>query len=217
MPTLPGSVSVRQAAGKKRGLGPVLLIGLGGVALIAVIAVVLGMTGDDAAVVDTVRDQVPALKGQEYDGWESFDDADGGFTVMLPGEVIDGFQPYPPADDGRMDRIHTDIGAETTLSVSYSQVPLDESTPKQEQLRTFAGSWADALGGTLSKDVQETTFRGQPALVVTVKGLKRNGELATAKALLVLKGTMLYIVQSESVYADHPSFDRLVKSMTFTS
>lgn len=217
MPTLPGSVSVRPAQSKKRGLGPVMLIGLGGVLLIGVIALLLGITGDDTAVVDTVRDQVPGLKGPDYDGWEPFDDADGGFTVMLPGEVIDGFQPYPPADDGRMDRIHTDVGAETTLSVSYSEVAVNDTTSKHEQLRAFAQSWAASLGGTLSKDLKETTFRGQPALIATVKGLKQSGEAATAKALLVLKDRMLYVVQSQSAYPDHPSFDRLANSVTFTA
>ncbi|MEJ5254854.1 MAG: zinc ribbon domain-containing protein [Acidimicrobiales bacterium] len=215
--SIPASVSARPAPAKKRGLGTLALIGLGGVLLIGVLAVLLGVTGDDTAVVDAVRDQVPGLKGPEYDGWKPYDDADGGFTAMFPGDVLDGFQPYPPADDGRMDRIHTDVGAETTLSVSYSEVPVSDATPKQEQLRTFAQSWAEALGGTLSKDVTEKTFRGQPALLVTVKGLKQGGQPATARALLVLRGKMLYVIQSQSAYQDHPSFDRLVNSITFTT
>ena len=54
-------------------------------------------------------------------------------------------------------------------------------------------------------------------LDVSVRDLTFQGESATARALLVMKGDMLYVIQSLSVYGDHPQFVRLVNGFQFTA
>ena len=204
----------RTASTRKKGLGSVYLIAAGGVVAIGLLAVLLGLTGD-GGFIDNLREQIPGLAAARDDGWQTVDDGDGGFTVELPGEPTERFFPFPPAAAGRMDQWVATLGQETELTVSYGELSRTPDRSDQAALEDYADAWAAVLTGTVD-DRDETAFAGRPALLVTVDRLKYEGEAATAKALLVLRDDRLYVVQSLSVYPDHPQFSRVANSLTFT-
>ncbi len=214
--TLPGSVAVRVAPAKKKGLSGIFLIAILGVLAIGALAIFFGFGGSNE-IVEKARTEVPALRAGDADGWQTVDDGDGGFTVELPGEPEKGFVPFGPADDGRAEQWVAVIGEETQLTVAYTGVPVPADTRAEDWLAELASDWAVAAGGTLDDVEEEISFRGYPGLIVTIDDLTLNGESATAKAMLVLKGETLYVVQSLSVYKDHPQFGRVANSLTFTS
>jgi hypothetical protein len=213
--TLPGSVGVRTAPPKKKGLSGLFLLAIVGVLLIAALAIFFGFGGSDE-LVDRARTEVPALQGGS-DGWQTVDDGDGAFTVELPGEAEKGFVPFGPADDGRAEQWVAVVGDETELTVAYTGVAVSDELRAEESLAELASDWAITLGGTLDDVEEEVSFKGYPGLIVTIDDLSYNDESATARALLVLRGETLYIAQSLSIYKDHPQFNRMANSLTFTS
>jgi hypothetical protein len=215
-PTLPGSVAVRTAPPKKKGLSGLFLLAIVGVLLIAALAIFFGFGGSDE-LVDRARTEVPALRAGSSDGWQTVDDGDGGFTVELPGEPEKGFVPFGPADDGRAEQWVAVVGTETELTVAYTGVPVSDDLRAEEALAELASDWAITLGGSLDDVEEEVSFKGYPGLIVTIEDLSYDGQSATARALLVLRGETVYIAQSLSIYKDHPQFSRMANSLTFTS
>lgn len=206
--------AARAAPGRKKGLGSLFLIAAAGVTVLVGLAVLLGLTGD-RGFVDNLRDEIPGLAPTGRDGWQTLDDGDGGFTAELPGEPTERFVPYPPAAEGRMDQWVSTLGQETELTIAYAEVTRPPGTSDKAALVTYGDAWAAQLGGDVD-DREETSFAGLPALLLTIDRLEYEDEIATARALLVLNGERLYVVQSLSVYPDHPQFARVANSLTFT-
>lgn len=206
--------TARTAVGRRKGIGPLFLIAAAGVIGLLGLAVLLGLT-DDRAFLDDLRDRIPGLAPAGEDGWQAVDDGDGGFTAELPGEPTERFAPFPPAVGGRMDQWVATLGKETELTISYAEVTRPAGTSDKAALVELGDAWATRLGGDVDER-SETSFAGLPALVLTVDRLEYQGEIATARALLVLNGDTLYVVQSLSVYPDHPQFGRVANSLTFT-
>lgn len=202
------------ATGRRKGLGSLFLIGAIGVVAIGLLAVLFGLTGD-GGFLDNIRERIPGLAATSDDGWQTIDDADGGFTAELPGEPTERFVPYPPATAGRMDQWVATLGRETELTITYGQVSRTPGQSDKAALEAYADAWAAQLGGDIDER-DETTFAGRPALIVTIDRLRYEGETATARTLLVLRDDTLHLVQSLSVYPDHPQFSRVANSLTFT-
>jgi hypothetical protein len=204
----------RQAIDKKGGLGSLALIGIIGVLAIGILAIVLGFTGSNSFI-DNIRDKIPGLQVDEKDGWTSLDDPSGGFIAQMPEGREKEFVAFAPAANGRLDQWSSVIGNETDLTISYGKVTKADGQSANAALASFADTWATTLGGKI-EDTKETGFQGYPAIDVGVRDLTYEGQAATAKAMMILRGDTLYVIQSESIYNDHPQYGRLLGGFQFT-
>jgi hypothetical protein len=204
----------RQADVKHGGLLKLLVIGLGLVLVIGVLAVVLGLTGSND-VIDDARRQIPALSNTGEDGWVTLDDPSGGFVAQMPEGYEKRFIDFAPATSGRLDQWSSLIGTETDLTVTYGKVNTPEDVSAKTTLEGLADTWAATMGGKVEATA-ESGYAGYPAIDLVVRGLTFDDQTATAHALLILRGDTLYVLQSESVYPDHPQYMRLVSGFQFT-
>jgi hypothetical protein len=216
---VPVSSGTRQVSTKKKGIADVGVLAVGGVVLLALLFVILGFTGSNSFI-ENIRDKIPGAGGN--DGWQDIDDGDGGFTARLPEDNERRTTPFPLAANGRLEQWVAPISAETELSVSYVRLP---TPPESNEWRSFledaAITWGDTLGGWATQ-IRESSFRGYPMMSTTIDGLRMEDsdgtvQVGSAKAYLVLRGDTLFIIQSKSVYADHPNFASLVDSVKFTT
>jgi hypothetical protein len=206
----------RQTAERSASLGTVVIVALIGVLAIGVLALVLGFTGSNDFV-DNIRDNVPGLEVSSSDGWSELDDPSGGFIAEMPEDREKKFVQFAPAANGRLDQWSSVIGSETDLTISYGKVSPPAGQSAKAALVDYADMWATTtLGGKVDKTA-ETTFRGYDAIELDVRNLTYDNQTATARALLFLKGETLYVIQSLSVYPDHPQYGRLVNSFQFTA
>jgi hypothetical protein len=204
----------RQVAERKSGLGSVLVIAIVGVLAIGVLALVLGFTGSNNFI-DNIRDKIPGLRVDDKDGWEALDDPSGGFVAQMPEDREKNFVAFPAAANGRLDQWSSVIGHETDLTISYGNVSRPEGQSAKAALATYADAWAAGMGGRV-QNLEETGFAGYNAVVVNTDRLTYDNQTATARGLMVLKGDTLYVIQSESIYPDHPQYERLVHGFQFT-
>jgi hypothetical protein len=204
----------RQSAESKGGLGSLMLVAIIGVLAIAVLAVVLGFTGSNSFI-DNIRDKVPGLHTETSDGWTSLDDPSGGFVAQMPEGREKKFVAFAPAANGRLDQWSATIGDETDLTISYGKVTKADGQSANAALASFAETWAATLGGKI-ESTNETGFQGNPALDVGIRDLTYGNQKATAKAMMVLRGDTIYVIQSQSVYNDHPQYIRLLNGFQFT-
>ena len=123
-------------------------------------------------------------------------------------------EPFPWSSTGTLDEWVSTLGPETdpdtTLSVQWMTVATPEGEKVDAALTSLAVSWADSLGGRLTH-IDNTSFQGYPALLVEMDKLENaKGDPITIRAVLIRRREQLFILESKSVYADHPQFDRLV-------
>jgi hypothetical protein len=154
-----------------------------------------------------------------------------GFSVELPGDRTKSNTPFTPAEGQKMQTWSTTISDDILLEVVFAPV-IDPATgapadPKNElALDNLADEWLKTKG--LSRDVDatgssevkvtETTFRGHPALLVSTPSAdaELNGEDAYLRTMLVLRGDVLFVIQSTSIYESAEQFDRMRDSLTFS-
>jgi hypothetical protein len=205
----------RQTAQRSGGLGSLVLIAVIGVLAIAVLALVMGFTGSNDFI-DNIRDKIPGLEAEGDDGWTALDDPSGGFIVDMPEDREKKFVSFAPAANGRLDQWSSVIGSETDLTVSYGKVTLQDGQSATAALVGLADTWAATLGAQVEETV-ETGFRGYPAVEMSLRDLTFAGETATARAMMVLRGDTVYVIQSLSIYPDQPQYGRLLGSFQFTA
>jgi len=204
----PGSSQLRQGS-----LKVPLLLAILAVAAIVLAGVLLGiLPGGD--VITDIRNKVPAIAAQSPDGWEEFTEPAADFKASLPTNRTEQASPFPVPLEGTASAWVSTLGPEddpdTTLAISWAEIPVDATQSPEATLSSQAIAWAAELGGEVS-DSNQTSFQGQPALLAQIEGLRNgSGDLVTVRALLVQRGDVLYAIQSRSIYADHPQFDRLV-------
>jgi hypothetical protein len=205
----------RQSAERSASLGTVFLVAILGVLAIGVLALVMGFTGSNDFI-DNLREKIPGLEPNATDGWSELDDPSGGFIAQMPEDREKKFIAFAAATSGRLDQWSSVIGSETDLTISYGKVARPDGQSVKAALVDYAGLWAATLGGKVD-DTEETGFRGYNAIEVNVRNLTYADQTATARALLTLKGDTLYVIQSLSVYPDHPQYPRLVNGFQFTA
>ena len=208
-----GGKSARVATTTKKGTFRIIVIGSLGVVAIVVLAVVFGFRGDDD-IVDDVRQQLPGLDSTEEVGWRDLTDEAGGYVVELPDLRSQQFAPFPASTTGRAEQWVAPIGDETQLSSSWAPVTVPTDRDDTLVVADLADAWATELGGDVD-DRQEISYAGSPAQTITVDGLRYDDQPASARALVVLRGERVYVVQSLSIYPDHPQFTRVAKSLRF--
>jgi hypothetical protein len=222
MPVSAGTMT-RTVQTKKKGVGGFVLIGIIGVLAIAVLAVLLGFTKGDLSA-GSLRDRIPFLKTTD-DGWVKVDDAEGGFTVEMPSNRQAGTTPFPPAENGRLTGWTATIGSDTSLAVYYAPlVPVDGETGKGTVNRMVDEAIAQttAVSAQHNHDTQlikrtDTSFQGYPAVVYDLSGVDINGDFGYQKAIIFVKGDTIYTLASNSIYQDHPQWDRFTGSFQFTA
>jgi hypothetical protein len=193
-----GSAEIRSGS-----LKGVLALAVLGVLAIVLAGVLLGVIpGGD--VITEARNKVPFLATQSSDGWEEFTEPSARFAATMPVDRAQVQEAFSASTTGMADEWVSTLGPDddpdTTLSIQWAPVaPVPEDT-EEAVLTSTAIAWADA-----------TSFQGQPALLVQVEGLRNaDGDKVTVRALFVLQREQLFLIESRSVYADHPQFDRLV-------
>ena len=216
------AVKAVPATKQKSGLRGLALVGVITVLVIAMLAIVLGFTTGELSL-GRLRNRVPFLKTQS-DGWVKVEDAEGGFTVDMPSSRQTNSIPFASAQNERLTGWSAAIDTDTTLFVDYGKVtPQSGETAKgtlnrlvdEDLFRTTSSS---ARGATSSAGKRtETDFRGYPAIVYELKGIDVNGQYGYEKAVMFLKGDVVYWLASQSIYKDHPQFDRLTSSFQFTA
>ena len=202
---------------EKKGVSSMMGIGLAVVAVLALLAVVLGFTTGGLSygrIRNKVGEWVPALASND-DGWKKVTDTEGGFTIEMPGEATAISVVYPPVENGRMVGWSAHIGTDTQLSVQYGKVIAVPGENSQATLNRLGDAWV-AGGGTVDKRT-DTTFQGYPALDYKISKVTLFGKSASQRTILFLKGDTVYVLQSQSIYPDNPSFPRFANSMHFTT
>ncbi|MCD9625060.1 zinc ribbon domain-containing protein [Rhabdothermincola salaria] len=199
---------------------------LSGLVLIAVFAVVgLGVLALAFGVVEgpqwlsDARNKLPLVGQSPSDGWTSFEEPSGSWEGELPVDRTEESLAFPTADTGSARQWISRLGGtsttpDTELSILWTTVPAPEDEQIEQSLASAGEAWAQQVGGPTSSN-EEASFQGLPARRVTITDLRQGDERATAEALLIRRGEQLVILQSRSIYPDHPQFSRLVNGFTF--
>lgn len=223
MPNSSTATMTRPIGTKKKGIGSFVLIGVIAVLVIAVLAVLLGFTSGDMSA-GRLRDRVPFLRTHD-DGWVQVDDAEGGYTVEMPSNRQPGSTPFPSAENGRLTGWTATIGTDTSLAVySAPLVPVDGETAKGavNRLVDEAIAQTEVVSASHNHDTQvlkrtDTNFQGYTAVVYDLQGVDINGDYGFQKAIIFVKGDTIYTLASNSIYKDHPQWDRFTGSFHFTA
>lgn len=209
----PGSDQMRSAR-----LSGLVAMAVGGVVLLLILALVLGIVPSPRWLSD-VRNKVPFLSQQSDDGWTAFTEPSGRWRAEMPVDRSEGTTPFPMADTGTARQWVSKLGGtstvpDTELSVIWTTVPVTPGENAQASLASTAQQYGDLLGGYVETN-DEATFAGLPARRLKVDRLKQGKEDASVDAVLIRRGEQLVILQSRSVYPDHPQFSRLIGGFSF--
>jgi len=204
----PGSAEVRGSS-----LKGVMALAVLGVVAIVLAGVLLGAL-PGAGAIATIRNKIPLIAAETSDGWDQFTEASARFRATMPVDRTQQQQPSQWSTTGTLDEWVSTLGPEadpdTTLSVQWMTVPTPEGEKVDAALTSLAVGWADSMGGRLTH-VENTSFQGYPALLIEMDKLKNaKGDPITIRAVLIRQRDQLFILESKSVYTDHPQFDRLV-------
>jgi hypothetical protein len=206
----PKAGSAQLRSGSLKGVVLMAVLAVGAIVLAGVLLGIL--PGGD--VLTDLRNKVPAIAAKSSDGWEEFTEPAANFKATMPTDRAQQQVPFQWSTSGTADQwvstLGPDSNPDTTLTVQWSTIPVDSAQTTAARLTSLSLAWADSMGGKVS-DSEETSFQGQPALLVQVEGMKNStGDRVTVRALLIERGDTLYVLASRSIYADHPQFDRLV-------
>jgi hypothetical protein len=209
----PGSTEMKSAR-----LSGVFLAAVGGVLLVALLALLFGVVSGPKWLSD-VRNKVPFLSQQADDGWTAFTEPDARWSAELPVDRTQTTVPLVLAPSGTAPAWVAGLGGtstvpDTELTVAWTTVPAPEGDNVAAALASAAEQLGTQLGGRVERN-DEASFAGLPARRVTITRLRQGGEVASVEALLVLRRDQLVLLESRSVYADHPQFSRLVSGFSF--
>lgn len=204
----------RVATKQRKGTLRIGVLGALAVLAILVLALVLGFRGDDTEIIDEVQEQLPGRESTEGVGWSDLTDEAGGYVVELPDDRTQQSAPFVASATSRVEQWVAPVGDETQLSVSYAPVTVPAGQDDSLTVANLADDWAASLGGDVDRR-DEVDYSGYPANVITVDGLRYDDQPASAEALVVLRDDRVYVVQSLSIYPDHPQFSRVANSLRF--
>jgi hypothetical protein len=202
---------------KSGSLKSVFALAVLGVVAIVLAGVLLGiLPGGD--VLTTLRNKVPALATESSDGWSEFSQDDARFAATMPVDRVQRQLPAAWTTSGSIDQWVSTLGSDenpdTTLAIGWTTVPAPEGENVEATTTSQLYAYADALGGRVDK-IEETSFQGFPAVLAKIEGLKSpTGDPVTIRTLFVRRREQLFVLASQSVYGDHPQFDRLVNGFT---
>jgi len=216
-----GGAQARAPIQKKGGLGGIALIGLLVVVLLGAGAVVFHYTSGNATVAKVI-DKLPGQSAPP-DGWKVVTDAEGGFTVLLPPNPTPTSVKFPAADNGQLSGWLATVGSppqvDTQLFVIYGKVhpkPGEKAADTVERL----GTAKMALDGGFIESQQLTTYQGYPAIQYTINRVDFEGQQGYENATMFLKGDQLFVVESLSKYSGEPAdneYNQVLNSLTFTA
>ena len=209
----PGSEAMRSAR-----LSGLVLVAVLAVAAIGVLALAFGVVEGPQWLTDA-RNKLPLVGQSPSDGWTSFEEPSGSWEAELPVDRTEETLPFTLSDTGTARQWVSRLGGtsttpDTELSIVWTTVPAPDGEQVEQSLASAGEAWAQQLGGRTASN-EEATFQGLPARRVTIEDLRLGDERATAEAVLVRRGEQLVILQSLSIYPDHPQFSRLVDGFSF--
>jgi hypothetical protein len=203
---------------KTAGLGTFVVIVVVLVVLVVFGAIVLGLVnGGDT--LEVVKNKTGVNLAS--DGWSTYDDPAGGFTVEFP----DGERKSAKIDDAYT--AYTFVSKDTLLDVAAKRIMSAEDAAKPQPaspIKTME-TIGDQLENTYKSegariDKRTTTnLYGYPAIYFEmhsakqpVEGLRTN-EVPYTKRYVFLKDGVLYTIDATSVFRDLDKIDRLVSSL----
>jgi hypothetical protein len=209
----PGSAQFRSAR-----LSGVFLLAVGGVLLLAVLALLFGVVQGPQWLTD-LRNRIPLISQQADDGWTALSEPEARWMAELPIDRERTEVPSPASPTGVAPAWVAGLGGtatvpDTELSITWTDVAPVPEDQQQVMLASTAEQWGAALGGRVERN-DEASFAGLPARRVTITRVEQGDQAATVEALLVRRRDQLVVLASRSVYPDHPQFPRLVQDFTF--
>lgn len=209
----PGSAQMPSAR-----LSGLFLAAVGGVVLLAVVGLLLGVVEGPRWLTD-LRNKVPFLSEETADGWTAFTEPEARWRAELPVDREKGVRPLAASSTGTAEVWRVGLGGtssvpDTELSVLWATVAAPEGENVQASLATAAEQLGAELGGRVEEN-REAGFAGLPARRVRITRLEQAGQPASVDALLVRRRDQLVVLESRSVYPDHPQFARLVEGFSF--
>ena len=209
----PGSAEMRKAR-----LSGIFLLAVGGVVLIAILALLTGMVSGPRWL-STFRNKIPLISQESEDGWTSFTEPEARFAAEMPVDRERVTVPLGASLTGQAEEWRAGLGGtstvpDTVLTITWASVPPVTEDNLEASLTSTAEQWGADLGGRVETN-EEMTFQGLPARRVKVTRLEQGGEVATVDAIIVRRREQLVIMASRSVYPDHPQFSRLANGFTF--
>jgi hypothetical protein len=205
----PGSAQVDAA-----GLGRVVVIAVAVMLAVLAAALLFGLVEGPRWLTNAMN-EIPFVSQEADDGWTTQSEEAARWQTELPVERTQGSTPFPGADGGTAEVWVAEFGGtatvpDTELSVIWTTVPFPDGENVDASLATTAEQWAAQLGGRVT-DNDEAVYAGLPARRLKVTGLDQGDEDATVDALLIRRRDQLFVLQSRSIYPDHPQFARLVE------
>jgi hypothetical protein len=209
----PGSAQIRSAR-----LSGVFLVAIGGVVLLAVLALLLGVV-EGPQWLTTIRNKIPLISQESEDGWTSFTEPDARFAAEMPVDrervvVASSASLTGQAEEWRAGLGGTSTVPDTVLTITWAPVAAVTEDELEATLTSTAEQWGAELGGRVETN-EEMPFQGLPARRVEVTRLEQGDEAATIDAIIVRRREQLVIIASRSVYPDHPQFSRLANGFSF--
>jgi hypothetical protein len=209
----PGSAQIRSAR-----LSGVFLVAIGGVVLLAVLALLLGVV-EGPQWLTTIRNKIPLISQESEDGWTSFTEPEARFAAEMPVDrerevVASSASLTGQAEEWRAGLGGTSTVPDTVLTITWAPVAAVTEDELEATLTSTAEQWGTELGGRVETN-EEMTFQGLPARRVEVTRLEQGDEAATVDAIIVRRREQLVIIASRSVYPDHPQFSRLANGFSF--
>ena len=207
-----GSAAMR--SGSLKGVLGLALLGVAAIVLAGVLLDVL----PGGEYITTARNKIPLIASQSSDGWEEFTEPPARFSATMPVDRTQRTAPLPGTTTGEMDEWVSTLGPDddpdTTLSIGWATVPTTAEENVEASMVSTALAWAESMGGTVEAS-DETSFQGQPALVVRIEGMRNAaGDEVTVRALFIRRRDQEFVIASQSVYDDHPQFSRLANGFT---
>lgn len=213
--TMPRAGSEEMRSARLSGL---MAMAVGGVLAVGLLALLLGVVEGPKWLSDA-RNKLPLVGQQADDGWTAFTEPVGRWRAEMPVNRVESPVAFPASTTATAQQWLAPLGgvpgfADTELSVIWTTVATADGENVEATLASTAEQWAAQLGGQVERN-SEASFQGLPARRLTISGLRQGDERATIDALLIRRREQLVILQSRSIYGDHPQFVRLAEGFSF--
>ncbi len=205
---------------KKRGMGSLALVGVLIVLVLAIGALALHVVSGSSAVNKAVAKI--GIKGTT-NGWKTVTDPEGGFTVSLPPTAAATSVAFAPADNGQLTGWLATVGQapsiDTQIYVLYGKVHANPGETGEDTVSRLGDAKMAADGGFIESRTQ-TSFQGYPAIEFKINRITFQGGNGYENAMLFLKGDELYVIETLSIYQGDPAdseFQAVLNSLHFTT
>lgn len=190
------------------GLGFIILLGVLAVAVIVLVAVAV-----DFGRSDPVVRQMP-FSPERPDGWVPLEDNEAGFTAELPGAATQETIDYAGSGDGQATAWTASVADEVHITVAYGPLPATDASERRLPVE-IGEQWAAATVDGRVREVNETTFRDEPAAEVDLADVAVAGRNGRGRVFAFAHDDRFFTITVETIYIDTPQLSRVVGSLEF--